>query len=392
MISVEEGKNLIKNSISTLPSKKVRLDAACGCVLAENIYAMVDVPFYPQSAMDGYAFKFKSLQDHSDLKLIGKMQAGSSENISVEMGEAIRIFTGAPVPQSVDTVVMQEKTMVENDRLIITDENIKLGQNVRAKGSEIKAGDLGLEIGQLITPAGIGFLASIGITEIEVYDKPKVSIIVTGDELQEIGFPLEYGQVYESNSHTVKSALQNLGINDVNVYKVKDSLDELVDILTKSLMNSDIILLTGGVSVGEYDYVNEATIKCGIDKVFHKLKQKPGKPLFFGTKGNKIVFGLPGNPSSVLTCFYQYVLIAIGILSNKNLELSTRQVPFVGEYKKPSGITHFLKGYFDGTQVKALEGQESYKLNSFAKSNCLIEIAEDETIISNLQLVKIHIL
>jgi molybdopterin molybdotransferase len=392
MLSVKEAKQIIKEKIKPLKGELKPLSVVCGFALAEDIFANVDVPMYPQSSMDGYALRYEDLGNFPSLTIKGKMQAGSDEDVMLQPGEAVRIFTGAPVPPSADTIVMQEKTKVEGDQLFVMDVNIMLGTNVRGQGSEIKKGDLGLNKGQIISPAGIGFLASVGVNEVKVIMKPRVTIIVTGDELQEIGQPLSYGQVYESNSHTVKAVLLQMGIYHIEIKKVKDTLQELTEVLAASLEKSDVVLLTGGISAGEYDFVSEATKACGVEQIFHKLKQKPGKPIFFGMQGEKVVFGLPGNPASVLTCLYQYVTIALDQLSGTNLGLQKLKVPINAIYKKPQGITHFLKGYYNGEKVNLLDGQESYKLNSFAKSNCLIEIAEEVNLVEKDDYIIIHLI
>jgi molybdopterin molybdotransferase len=391
MISVSEAKSIIAQSVSSLHQITVPLDQAIGYTLAQDVYAQVDVPFYPQSSMDGYAFRHESLIQGLSLKVIGKIQAGSDAQLTLNIGEAVRIFTGAPVPESADTVVMQEKVILDGEYIFL-ESSIEKGLNVRLQGSEIKKGSLGLSAGHVITPSGIGFLASIGLQEVNVIAKPRVSIIVTGNELQEIGQPLSYGQVYESNSHTVVAALTQMGISDIQLYRVKDNLKDLVKDLDTALNTSDLVLLTGGISVGEYDYVSEATKICGITQVFHKIKQKPGKPIFFGMKGEKVIFGLPGNPASVLTCYYQYVTLALDKLSGTNLTPLQLEATINLSYTKPAGLTHFLKGSFDGKSVIPLEGQESYKLNSFARANCLIEIPENTTTILSGELVKIHLI
>lgn len=386
MVSVYEAKTAVQRAVSPLPTVIKSIDEAIGYVLSADVYSQVDVPNFAQSSMDGFAFRFDSLLSHPVLKIVGKIQAGASPGVMLQPGEAVRIFTGAPVPADIDTVIIQEKTRVENGFLIMEDDKLKQGANVRPRGSEIKKGDLGLTKGTVLLPAGIGFLASVGINEVNVYAKPIVSIIVTGDELQEPGKPLSYGQVYESNSLTVKSALQQMGIKDIRVYKVTDSLEKLILTLEKALSTSDMILLTGGISVGEYDFVSQATQATGIVQVFHKIKQKPGKPMFFGMKGTKVIFGLPGNPSSVLTCLYQYVTLALDKLSGTRLSLPVSRVRLESNYTKAPGITHFLKGIYQGETVRIADGQESYKLNSFAKSNCLIEIPEAaETIIADTE-------
>ncbi|MFM2392733.1 MAG: hypothetical protein RLZZ546_715 [Bacteroidota bacterium] len=392
MLSTYEAKRLIQERIQPLPSKEIHISQAIGYTLADHQYAKVDVPFYAQSSMDGYAFRFEDWQEGSPLKIAGKMKAGHKERIHVDRGQAVRIFTGAPVPEGLNTVVMQEKTTVEGDNLYINDINLTFGSNVRHRASEIKQGDIGLSQGTILNAAAIGFLASVGISHVQVVRKPKISVIVTGDELQTIGKPLSYGQVYESNSHTVKAALNHLLLNELTFYMVPDSLSALSITLDKALVTSDLVLLTGGISAGEYDFVSKACEDCGVIRIFHKLKQKPGKPIYFGMKNEKAVFGLPGNPASVLTCLYQYVTLALDRLSGTQIYPKQQMTPSLSSYKKPLGITHFLKAYFDGKTVSIREGQESYKLNSFALSNCLIEIPEDVEIINEGDLVKIYLL
>jgi molybdopterin molybdotransferase len=389
MISVSEARMLVKNHASKLPSVVLPLSKARGLVLASQIMAPYSIPAYPQSSMDGFAFAYDIWK--SPLKLVGTMAAGSSEAYKLKAGEAVRIFTGAAVPEGADTVLMQEKARVENGMLLIEDAGLTKGANVRPVGSEITKGEIALPAGTLLTPAAIGFLAGIGITEVTVTPLPTVSIIVTGNELQTPGEPLEYGQVYEANSFTLLAALGELGIKPLGVYHSGDDPLQLTEILLNALEETDVVLITGGVSVGDYDFTEAAFDACGVEKVFHKIKQKPGKPLLFGVQGDKLVFGLPGNPASVLSCYYQYVLTGFSVLANRNLNLPVQIVPVGNSYKKPSGITHFLKGHFYGEQVELLSGQESYKLNSFAKANCLAEIDEDVTEIKEGDLLKIHL-
>lgn len=392
MITVEEAKKIInQNTTAAVPVDKP-LQHAAGKILAEDVYASMDIPAFPQSSMDGYAFSFSDWADRKKLIIDGEIPAGSNENLLLGSGKAVRIFTGAPVPQGADTVVMQEKTTVNGDELLINDEKIQPGSNVRPKGSEMKAGELALERHHPLSPASLGFLAGLGITSLKVFPDPSVSIIVTGNELQQPGEPLGYGQVYESNSVTLSAALQQLHIDDIKIYRSADELAALTNILKQALDQSDVVLLTGGVSVGDYDFVLQAAAGCGVSTLFHKLKQRPGKPLYFGKKDNKRVFGLPGNPSSVLTCFYEYVLPALEIISRRKLVLQTMEAPLAKAFHKLAPLTFFLKGYFDGTQVSILDAQESYKLSSFARANCLVKIKEETTECKEGEIVEIHLL
>ena len=390
MVTVSEAKLLILTNTAHLDQVVIGLEEASGHILAKDIYAKYDIPAFKQSSMDGYAIKFN---DHSkDLALIGEMAAGANAGIRINDGETSRIFTGAPLPEGADTVVMQEKTSVDSGRVAIHDHDLKQGSNVRPKGSEITEGALAMSASNLLTPAAIGFLAGIGMNTVEVYPMPKVSIIVTGKELQQPGLPLGFGQVYESNSYSLCAALKNEGIDQIRVFQADDDLELLVDVLAKALAAADVVLLTGGVSVGDYDFVVEASAQCGIQQIFHKVKQKPGKPLYFGKKDRKLVFGLPGNPSSVLSCYYNYVLPCLKQLSNKDNSVIEVMAELTHPYKKASGLTHFLKGIYESGKVSPLSAQESYRLSTFAQANCLICIQEAQTEVAVGTKVKILLL
>ena len=392
MISVAAAKKIIQENSIPLPPKEVALQDVAGMALAADIYSSIDIPAFNQSSVDGYAFSFEGWQQYQLLKIDGEMAAGDASNKTLLPQHAIRIFTGAAVPDGADSIVMQEKTAVENGMLRIDDKNLKQGANLRLKGSEIKAGELALEKGTILSPAAVGYLAGFGIDKVLVFPKPAISIIVTGKELQTPGVPLAYGQVYESNSYTLSAALQQLAISNVKIYRADDDLQILTAILQDALLQSDVVLLTGGISVGDYDFVLEAATNCGITKRFHRIKQRPGKPMYFGNRNNQLVFGLPGNPSSVLTCFYEYVIPALNQLSWTKKGIETLVVPLGKSVSKPAGLTCFLKGIFDGKTATALGAQESYRLSSFAKANCLIMVDEAIETLAEGDLVEIHLL
>lgn len=392
MISVAEAKIIILEHARVLPPARLALYQAAGMVLAEEIVALINIPAYAQSAMDGYAFSFNGWKANKSLMIKGEMAAGNKDAFTLLPENAARIFTGAAVPPGADTVVMQEKTKIENNYLVIEDENILQGSNIRAKGSEIIAGELALAKDTLLMPAAIGFLAGIGITEVLVYPFPSVSIIVTGNELQTPGHPLLQGQVYESNSFSLLAALKQLHINEVKVFNAQDELETVKQVLKDALSQSDVVFLTGGVSVGDYDFVAAAAMQNGIEQLFHKIKQRPGKPFYFGKKENKLIFGLPGNPASVLTCFYEYVEPALKQIGKQKSGLQVKQASLAMPFKKAAGLTHFLKGFYDGKTVTALHAQESYRLSSFANANCLIKIDEDITTCEKGDIVEIHLL
>lgn len=392
MISVTEARKIISDNITAMEAVASTIVKATGHVLAAPVYASRNIPAFPQSSMDGYAFAYADWKEGQGLALTGEVQAGSSDRTALNSGTAIRIFTGAPVPPGADTVVMQEKTKKTGTGLFIEDSLIKCGVNIRPEGSEIRAGEQALNAGTRLTPAAIGFLAAIGVTELTVYPRPSISIIITGKELQEPGSALNYGQVYECNSFTLGSALHQLHFDKIIINQVDDDLSALSQILSTSLDKSDVVLLTGGISAGDYDFVLQAALDCGVQTKFHKIKQRPGKPLYFGTKGNKLVFGLPGNPSSVLTCFYEYVMPALFQLAGQQNSLQVQQTQLANSFQKTVGVTHFAKGYFDGKAVTILDAQESYRLSSFAKANCLVVLEEDRMTCKQGEIFEIHLL
>jgi len=345
-----------------------------GFILAEAIYSPMDMPPFRQSAMDGYAFAYSELQHFN---VVNTSQAGDFSNKKIKKEDAIRIFTGAYVPDNLDTVVMQEHTAVANQTVEIT----KMPQqfaNVRNKGEQIKENELVLENNTVITPAAIGFLACLGITEITVYAKPKVAIVVTGNELVKVGKKLVEGKIYESNSIMLQAALQGIGIKKIETFRVKDNLKATKKLLKYCLSAFDVVLVSGGISVGDYDFVKEALLSNGVEELFYKINQKPGKPLFFGKKDKTIVFALPGNPASTLTSFYIYVHPALKInMGFEAIHLPKIKRKIAAQFENTSGKTLFLKGFFDDEKVTVLESQSSAMLNTFAAANALICVPYD---------------
>jgi molybdopterin molybdotransferase len=397
MISVAEAKKIIESHAHPLKPVKVSIAEAAGKVLAEDIYSNADFPPFPQSSMDGYAFRFEDWQKKTPLVIEGEMAAGVTEKMILAPGKATRIFTGAPLPQGADTVIMQEKTQIKEGQtgeklLVLTEEDLQSGANVRPKGSEIRKGTPALEKNSLLSPASIGFLAGIGIAEVLVFPHPSISVIITGKELQVPGKLLHFGQVYESNSLALSAVLQQFHFNDIKIFRADDDISIVTRVFGSAMQQSDLVLLSGGISVGEYDFVLQAADNCGVTKLFHKIKQRPGKPLYFGKIENKLVFGLPGNPSSVLTCFYEYVLMALEILTKKRLTLPTIKAPLDLPFRKTALLTNFLKGFYNGEVVEILPAQESFRLSSFAKANCLVQIDEEIMNCEKGEMVTIHLI
>lgn len=376
MIHVEKAIELIENSISATKPKKLALENVVGCVVAEDIFSPINMPPYRQSAMDGYAIK---LDNTSEYKVIGESKAGKNIDLINKEKEAVRIFTGAMVPEGADTVVVQEHVTRSEDSIQI-DKLPQQGANIRQIGEQVKQGDIVLAKGSIMNEASIGFLAGLGITNISVYRKPKVCIITTGDELVKPGNKLKPGKVFESNTVMLQTALKRIGIRKVKTYKVKDTLNDTKTLVKRGLAAFDVVLISGGISVGDYDFVKESLSANGVEEIFYSINQKPGKPLYFGKKDKNLVFGLPGNPASSLTCFYMYVIPAIRkMMGYKHIHLTRNKAKAASEINNQSGKSLFLKARVENDVVTVLEGQSSSMLKSFAQSNVLAYIPSDKT-------------
>lgn len=391
MVTVEEAKELIEASVFPLAIKEVNVVEALDYFIAESIVAPISIPSFNQSAMDGYAFCFEDISQ--PMAVVDEIAAGDVREVgSEEKGTAVRIFTGAKVPSRYDTVVMQELTSVSDNQLTVNDEGLKKGGNIRLKGSQIEKGDVGLEKGTKITAAAVGFISALGYEKVKVYESPRVAIIATGNELVKPGNELKEGQIFESNTFMLQSALNKLNI-EPTITVVEDDQEVTQSAIETAIANSDLVLLSGGISVGDYDFVKESLENLGVEDVFYKIKQKPGKPLFYGKTNSCYVFGLPGNPAAALSCFYQYAYPAINLMKgNSDAFLQKLILPISGELKKKEGRSVFYKGFTDFKAVTILEGQGSDMLKSFSLANCLIYIQAETTLIRENELVEVHLL
>ncbi len=386
MIQVSEALKIVAENSSNMPVQKIAVAKALGYVLAETVYSPIDMPPFRQSAMDGYAFIHSEKHQYD---VVSTSQAGDHSDINLKENEAVRIFTGAFVPKNADTVVMQEHVMANKDSILVAEMPPQFS-NIRNKGEQIGKEEVVFEANTLITPAAIGFLACLGITEIAVYKKPKVAILVTGNELVKPGKKLPKGKIYESNSVMLEAALQTIGIRKTKVYKVKDNLKATKKALKDILSKYDIVLISGGISVGDYDFVKDALLANGVEELFYKINQKPGKPMFFGSKNDTLVFALPGNPASSLTNFYIYVFPAIkNRMGFSDIHLPKLVRKLNSAYTNTTGKTLFLKALYDETNVTILDSQASSMLNTFAIANSLLIVPNDTENLKKGELVKL---
>ena len=387
MITVEEARNIVRLNSSRLNSVKIAIEYSEGYVLAKDIYSTIAIPSFPQSSMDGFAIRLNNNEEL--LPIQDELPAGSSKKLFLQNHFAVKVFTGGPVPESADLVIQKEWVNYVEGGITIQPKQLEKGANIRLPGSEIKKDQLAIPAGTLLNSFQIAFLASMGITTVEVYRKPKVSLIITGNELVKPGETLTEGKVFESNSFGLKACLQKEDIGQVSILYAMDTLEDTEEKIQQALNESDLVLLTGGVSVGDYDFVAKACVNQGVTILFHGVKQKPGKPLFLGSMGSQFIFGLPGNPASVLSCFQQYVLLAINLLTGKkedNPVLAKLKEP----YEKKNSLCFFLKGYYSEGVVSVLSQQASFQLSSFVKANCWIELDENKDNFEALQLVRFH--
>jgi len=362
-----------------LETETVSTMEALDRVLAVEMHSEIDVPGHTNSAMDGYAVRGQDLPSDSPetFTLIGSSFAGHPYDGSVGAGECVRIMTGGVMPDSSDTVVIQERVRVFGDTEIEIPAGEKPGQNVRAAGEDIAAGNVILEPGRLIGPADLGLLASVGIAEVSVLRRVRVAFFSTGDELQEVGEPLQDGHIYNSNRYTLSAMLRRLHVDALDLGVVRDDRAAVVEAFREASEQADMVITSGGVSVGEADYVKDVLGELG-DVNFWKVAIKPGRPLAFGQIGPAKFFGLPGNPVSVMVTFYQFVRPALlrmaGMAEQPPLAL---QVPVTSPLRKRQGRVEYQRGTLrraqDGSHTVACTGaQGSGILTSMSQANCFI--------------------
>lgn len=374
MISTSEAISIVNESTKRLSPKEMALGESLNHILAEDAVAKLDLPPFNQSAMDGYALK---LHDSNVYHAICEIKAGDdASSVFLKPGEAIKIFTGAMCPLDADLVCRIEDISI-NGYTIKVNVTPNKGANIRLKGEQINEGEKGLSKGTTINPAAIGFLANLGIKNVQVFPSPKISIISTGNELvtPQNHYELPIGKIYESNGLMLKSAIESFNFSTDYPIHLLDDYTSVLNGLKTGLDSSDVLIISGGISVGDYDFVGEALLELDVEQKFYKVNQKPGKPLFFGTKDNKLVFALPGNPAAALTCFYIYVLPALNKMAGKEFtELNKSKAAIETPIEKSNSREQFLKAVLKDKKVTVLEGQSSAMLRTFAEANALIHL------------------
>lgn len=373
MFTVKEAKKIlselpVNRRIITFPITK-----SIGMYCAEDIASPISVPSFDNSAMDGYALAFEDLKP--EMVISGEVKAGNSSVNKLKTGTVVRIFTGAPIPEGADTIVKQEIVTFQNGNFLVKPSQVKQGEFVRKAGAQCHKGQKILHAGTEISSGTVALLASLGIQEVKVYDKPKVGVILTGDEVVSPDQILHPGQIYDANGPMLRTALSRLGIEVEFVEKVQDEAEAVENLIETLLKKVDILILSGGISVGDYDFVRPALQNLGVSELFYKIGQKPGKPLYAGTLGAKSIFALPGNPSSSLSCFRIYVSPFIRQFLGDNHAFQTQfRFPLAESFRNDSSLTFFLKCTLKAGEIHLLSGQESFNLIAFNQASGLVEI------------------
>ena len=372
MVSIEEAlKAVVVNTEKISSEIKLPVEISCNAILSRDVISSINMPPFRQSAMDGYAVH---LQEDLTYTLIGEVKAGDSHQLDLKQGEALRIFTGAPVPDAANAIVIQEEVVKKGDK-VIAQNDLRKEQNIRPLGEQIRKGEIALKKGSKLTPAAIGYLCSLGVKEVSVYKDPAIAIVTTGNELVEAGEPLGYGKIYESNSAMLKSALLSLGFGAISIHKVKDNYEDTHKKLKELITKNDLVIISGGISVGDYDFVGKSLEELDIEQIFYKVNQKPGKPLFFGKNKNTTLFALPGNPAAALTCFYMYVVPSVKKMAGLDHDLKKVMATSSTRFTKKGDRPQFLKAIYKEGKVSILEGQSSAMLHTFALANALVKMS-----------------
>ena len=384
---VDRARALIRDHLAPIRAvERVHIRRSLGRVLAEDIVSPIDVPGHDNSAMDGWAVRFADLAANAPTTLvrIGESFAGRPYAGGVGAGQAVRIFTGAVMPAGADSVVMQERASESGGRVTIEAGAVaRAGQNRRFAGEDLKRGAVVFRRGQPMRPAEIGMLASLGVNEVGVHRRLRVAYFSTGDELVSIGKPLAAGQIYDSNRYTIGAMLARMDCEAIDMGVVVDEPAALERAFADAAANADVVITSGGVSVGEADFVKTLLDRLG-EVVFWKIAMKPGRPLAYGRIGGAHFFGLPGNPVSVIVTFYQFVRDALLILQGRSdvEPVPTFAATLAAPLKKAPGRTEFQRGVLargaDGRwTVRTTGDQGSGILSSMSQANCFIVLPTD---------------
>tara|TARA_R110001583_G_scaffold172646_1_gene326423 strand:+ start:12830 stop:14065 length:1236 start_codon:yes stop_codon:yes gene_type:complete len=374
--------NMLSQITPVTETLTLPITQALNYVLAQDIASPLNVPNHDNSAMDGYAFAIESFQQSKVLTLVGRSMAGAPFQGECKLGECIRIMTGAKMPACCDSVEMQENVQADDEKITFLQKKT-FGSHVRNAGEDIQLGQQVFNKGQKLSAVNIGILASLGISEVNVYRKVKVALIATGDELKLPGQALRTGDIYESNSFVLRGMLDKLHIDVIDFGVIEDDFDAIKAAFVSADKQADAVISSGGVSVGDADYTK--TVLDDLGEIgFWKIAMKPGKPFAFGKLPNSVFFGLPGNPVSALVTFHQLGIVALTKMQNaESLKRTNLQVKCVSDLNKSSGRLDFQRGVLSVNEqgenvVESTGSQGSGILSSLARANCFIVLSSEQ--------------
>jgi molybdopterin molybdotransferase len=380
LISVEEARKKIIAHHWKGNVEEISISFAYQRVLAEDIFAPMDLPPFDASAMDGFAILYQ--ENTQSFKSTQTSAAGSIPSF-IQKDEAMRIFTGAPIPQGADTVVIQEWAQWDDHHVQFNNHPV-LGSNIRKKGSHISKGSLVYTAGTSLNPGAVATLAGLGFQKVQVHKIPKVAVLITGNEVVLSG-DLQIGQIYDSNIPLIEGFFNENQI-PISINIEIDNRSKIKNWIEQSYVNNDVLICTGGVSVGDYDYIPEVITELGFEIIFHGISQKPGKPLLFAKKGSTYFWGLPGNPVSVAHSLWMYV--QPWLKPNSGLCVF---LPMLHELKRKPGLTQFYRAWISEKGVQIWNGQDSHMIHTWGKSNSVVEIEANTADLNAGSLVKVWI-
>lgn len=382
MIPVNEASRRIAASLHPLPVEQVRLAELHGRVLAEDMTAGFPLPRFDNAAMDGFAVRWEDIRTASEdspvrLDVCQEIAAGASPRAGVTAGSCAQIMTGAPMPDGADTVVIYEHTSGFGTSSVDVYKPPKPCANVRYAGEEVREGEVVLRKGQRLTTAGIGVLAAFGYASAPVFHRPRIALLTVGDELREPGEPLEGASIYNSNRYALEAIAVSAGAEVVYHAELPDDARRISDGMQRALGQCDLLVTAGGISTGEYDFIQQELLELGVRERFWKVAQKPGKPFFFGDTGEgKLVFGLPGNPLSALVCFLHYVMPALSAMQESPYHgriMAVLAEPFPADRKRYRFLFGRVWQENGSLMCRVSPKTESHMITSLVGANCLIE-------------------
>ena len=390
LISIDQALALIQQKIYALPTEVILLNDALNRYLAEDILSEINLPLFSQSAVDGYAIhSTESTIENSSFELIGEIRAGQSAEIELKQGQAVRIFTGAKIPQGTTTVARQEIVKSINLNTIQITENLKLHADIRDIGEEITLGQSLAQKGQVLSVGAIASLSMAGVKQVQVVQYPKIAVVITGDEVAETVEDLQSGKIFDANAPLIQAWFKQRN-QDVEIFHVDDTEIAVKQLLGDLSQNYQLILTTGGVSVGDYDFIRPVALDLGFEKIFWKVKQKPGKPIFFAELKKPdqslcYLLGLPGNPAAVYVGMQIYVTTLLDALQGQSSSLQWFSAELSHDLKADAR-ERFLRmsASFDQAtlKVQSLSKQQSHMLSNLMQANCIVRIPANGNIVT----------